>query len=149
MAKTKVLARGWTFFINTGTYAVPVWTQIHGINSFSPSPEKNDADTTDFDSAGNLEHLPASRGMSYTFEGFFLVDVADGTRDAGQARVEEVGALVGPAGLGHLRLTSPPSSGAEVWDFDASFNVTPPGGGNDDAASWSFEATVSGAINKA
>jgi hypothetical protein len=146
MAVAKVLARDWTIEVQLANES---YQAIGGINSFSPSPEKNDADTTDFDSAGNLEHLPASRGMSYTFEGFFLVDVATGARDTGQERVEVLGDLVGPAGLGHMKLTSPPASGAEVWDFDCSINVTPPGGGNDDAASWSFEATVSGAINKA
>lgn len=139
MAVTKVLARGWTFFINTGTYAVPVWTQIHGINSFSPSPEKNDADTTDFDDAGSLSHLPVSRGRAFTLEGFYKVDVSNGDRDEGQAAVEALSDSMGVAGIGNFKFVAPDAS---IDLFSGSVNVTPPGGGSDDAAAWSVEITV-------
>jgi len=145
MAVTKVLARGWTFEINTGTEATPVWTPIGGINNFSISTTKNDADATSFDSGGWLEHLVASRGRQITLEGFHLEDPTDGTRDPGQEAVEELADQVGEASLGQFRITSP---GGKTWTFKASADVQGPGGGNDDFASWSATLTVSGRITK-
>lgn len=144
MATTvKIPARDWGFAINTGTVAVPVWTPVGGINSWSHSPTKNDTDTTTFDDDGRLSHMPISRGDSFTIEGLFSEDPANGTRDAGQEAVEAAGNAVGTAGIKQFRITSP---GGTIKTFDASFNVTIGGGGNDDGTSWSAELTVDGAI---
>lgn len=142
MAVTKVLARGWTFEIQTDE-ATPTYVPIGGINNFSVSPTKNDADVTDFDSEGREEHLPASRGLSITVEGFYLEDPDTGERDPGQQAVEELADKIGVQGIAGFRMTSP---GGNTKEFKASANVTSPGGGNNDPASWSAELTVSGKI---
>jgi len=141
MPITKVLARDATFEINDGTEAVPDWLEIKGVTSLTFNPTKNDADTTDFDSEGVLEHLPASRGLAFTMGGFRLEDRDTGDRDPGQAAVEAYDALVGPDGLASFRITTP---AGDVYAFSASVSVTPHGGGNDDPASWSVTITRSG-----
>lgn len=142
MPATKVLARDWTFSINTGTTTTPAWTPILGVNSFGVSRSKNDVDTTDFASAGWTEHLVASRGWEFTLEGFHLEDT-DGTRDPGQTAVEANTLLMGAASLDQYKFTSP---GGKVYTFVASAVVDGPGGGSDDATSWACTLTVSGTV---
>jgi hypothetical protein len=144
MAPTvKIPARDWDFEINTGTVGSPTWVAIGGLNSWSHSPTKNDADTTTFDDDGRLSHMPISRGDSFTLEGLFKEDPDDGTRDPGQEAVEAAGEAVGADGVKQLRMTSP---GGTTKTFLASYNVTIGGGSNDDPTAWSVEATVDGAI---
>lgn len=79
-----------------------------------------------------------------TLDGLRLEDTADGSRDPGQEAVEDLADLVGPAGLAQFRWYQETSLKGK--SFMGSVNVTGPGGGNDDAASWSAEITVSGAV---
>jgi hypothetical protein len=144
MAPTvKIPARDWDFHINTGTEGAPTWVELKGLNTWSHSPTKNDADTTTFDDDGRLSHMPISRGDAFTFEGLFKEDPADGSRDPGQEAVEAAAAAVGTAGLKQFRMTSP---GGTTKTFMASYNVTQGGGANDDPTAWSTEVTVDGAI---
>ena len=139
MANTpkKVLARGWTFEIKSGS----VYVEIKGINSFDPAPDSSDVDTTDFDSNGWNESMIAGRGLKLTLEGFYLEDTGDGSRDPGQSATETLAALIGPSSVGNFRMTSP---GGRVKTFDATAVVTSGGGGNNDAAAWKAELTVTG-----
>jgi hypothetical protein len=142
MAAVKVLARGWKAEIqNPGNSQ---YVEIKGLNSLTFDSEKNDADTTDFDSQGNNEHLVASRGKSLSVEGFYLEDQTTKARDAGQLLVEALADGMGEDSLGNFRLTSPAGT---VRYFVASANVTGIGGGNDDPTAWSAELAVSGPMN--
>lgn len=141
MPPVKVLAREWTFEIESATPGT--WLEIGGINSFTPDRSKDDADTTDFDSGGWATHLPAQRGLSVTMDGFYLEDAA-GARNLGQERVEAVSQIVGSTGLVNFRMTSPATAGLRRISGPASFNHGGPGGGNNDASSWSAEAVFSG-----
>lgn len=148
MAVTKFLARDLTIAISTGPgvdtidgTADDTWTPIGGLNTLTHAPSTARADTTSFDSNGRDEHLPASRGETWTLAGFTLEDVDTGARDAGQAAVEALGKLVGPAGLGWFQITSP---GGNIIRFQASAEVTLAGGGNNDAAAWQAVITVNG-----
>lgn len=141
MPPRKVLARGWVFEVESAT--PDTWIQIGGINNFTPDRAKDDADTSDFDSGGWAEHLPASRGLSISLDGFYLEDAA-GARDLGQARVEALAQLVDNAGLGRFRMTSPATGGNRRVTGDVSFNYGGPGGGNNDGSAWSMVATFSG-----
>lgn len=143
-AATKILSRGFKFEINTGTDLSPVWVAIGGINTFSFDPSKADVDTTDFDSNGRNEHLVASRTAAMTLGGFRKEDLTDGTRDLGQAAVEEAAEEIGPDSLTGFRFYNETSLKGK--QFKASYNVTGPGGGNDDAANWNVDVTVSGAV---
>lgn len=146
MAVTKFLARDINIDINTGTIGVPVWTPIKGLNSLTHSPSSTDAETTDFDSNGRAEHMKAERGDSWTLAGFTLEDVANGARDPGQAAVESLAKLMGPASLGQFRMTSP---GGNTATYMASAEVTRAGGGNNDAAAWQAVILISGDITYA
>jgi len=141
MAATKVLARGWVLSINTGTYAVPVWTEVKGINTLTFSNSKNDADTTDFNSDGDMEHMVASRSREIAVEGFYLEDISTGDRDAGQEACETLAELTGNTSLGDFKLVSPAANGKR---FYASANIGDVGGGNDDPTSWGVTLTISG-----
>jgi hypothetical protein len=148
MAITKFLARDLAIAISTGVgvdtiagTADDTWTDIGGLNSLTHAPSTSRADTTSFDSNGRDEHLPASRGETWTLAGFTLEDVADGDRDPGQTAVEALAKLVGPAGLGYFKVTSP---GGNVIIFQASAEATLAGGGHNDASTWQAVLTVNG-----
>ena len=143
MTVTDTLARddgAWD--INTGTAGSPVWTPIGGLNSWSPSPSKNDADTTKFSNNGWQSHLPASRGLEHTLSGLVQVDPSTGARDAGQAACEKLALEMGVDGISQFRHTM---TGGTVNVFDGSCNVTRGGGGNDDPSAWECTVTMSGA----
>ena len=139
MAATKYLARDLAIEVESDT--PDTFIAINGLNSLTHSPSTTRADTTSFDSNGRDEHLPASRGESWSLSGFSIEDVATGERDAGQLRVEELGRIVGPAGIARYRITSP---GGNTITFSASAEVTIHGGGHNDAAAWGAEVTVTG-----
>jgi hypothetical protein len=142
MAVTKILARDYDFHLNTGTVGVPVWTEVKGINTWSHSPQSNDADTTTFDEEGRQSHMKASRGDQYGLQGLVLLDEADGTRDPGQEACLEWADEIGPSSLKQFRITDP-SGGTLV--FLASATITHGGGGRDDAAAFNLDMTQSGA----
>lgn len=148
MAVRKFLARDLAIAISTAPGVDTIagtdddtWTPVGGLNSLTHAPSTSRADTSSFDSNGRDEHLPASRGETWTLAGFTLEDVANGARDPGQAAVEALGKLVGPAGLGYFKVTSP---GGNAIIFEASVEVTLAGGGHNDAAAWQAVVTVNG-----
>ena len=144
MAITKVLARDWIVEIETGE--VPAFTPIKGLVSLSFDSDKGEADTTTFDEMGRKSHMVASRGNSLSLEGQYLEDEATGTRDPGQAAIEDLADKIGPSSLGTFQLTSP---GGTVRTFLASASVSGIGGGNDDPTGWKVDVVVSGSVTVA
>jgi len=143
MPVTEVLARGFVFEVDTGVPATPTWVAVGGINSWSHSPQANDANTTTFDDEGRMSHMKASRGDQFTISGLYQEDPADGSRDPGQEAVEAWADEIGPASRKLFQITSP---GGVVKTFSATAAVTSGGGGNDDPTAWSAAVTVDGAI---
>jgi hypothetical protein len=152
MAITKYLARDLSIGIHTaaGVDTIlgtedDVVTNVGGLNSLTHAPSTTRADTSSFDSNGRDEHLPASRGDTWTLAGFSLEDVSGGAnagdRDPGQTAVEALGKLVGPAGIGWFTITSP---GGNKIRFEASAEVTLGGGGHNDAAAWQAVIQITG-----
>jgi hypothetical protein len=136
MAAVKILANGCTLTVDGSL--------VGGITSISLSNNKTDADTTNFNSAGRMEHMPALRGSSVAIESKFIEDNVTGVRDAGQAKVVAMAALVGPTALKTCIITTPAGI---TYTFTASANITSDiGGGNADAGNFNFELVVSGAI---
>jgi hypothetical protein len=142
MAIRKFPARLLKIFINDGTEAVPVWVPIKGLNTLAHSPSTTRADSADMDSEGHAEHMVMERGDSWTLTGRKLMDVANGDADPGQALVEELGTKTGLDSHGDFRLLWPDGSADR---FFASAEITKPGGGHNDLASWNAALTVSGA----
>jgi hypothetical protein len=143
MATTEILARGFEFHLNTGTIGSPVWTQITNANTWSHSPEANDADTTSFDDEGRMSHFKASRGDEFTVSCLAQEDPDNGDKDAGQAACEAWAREIGPASVKQFRITSPASN---TLTFLATATVTVGGGGNDDPSTWELSLKVTGAI---
>lgn len=139
---TRFLARMLVFEIRTST-GPDVYTEIKGLNNISHSDASVDADTTGFDSEGREETMVAQRGESWTISGFKLLDTATGDPDPGQEAVEELAREIGPASVGHFRITYP---GGATEDFDATAKFTKPGGGNNDPANWSVIVKVTGGV---
>lgn len=144
MSVRKVLAREWTVEVDTD--GGPTWAAIGGLRTIGFDMGKTDADTTDMDSGGNAEHLPAERSASVTLEGLWLEDADSGEYDEGQERLMALGDLVGVAGLGAIKFTSP---GGKTWTIDCSVQFTGPGGGHNDPAGFTAVLTRSGATAKA
>lgn len=141
MPKVKVLARNWLIEINEGTDIAPLWVRVGGVTSFTLSNDKEDTDTTDFDSGGYGDHIVSSRSFEISFEGFFLEDPEDGSRDPGQQAVENLADKIGYASIGQFRMTSP-SGIAKV--YRGSVGIGDVGGGVTDATSWGATVTVAG-----
>lgn len=142
MALGKQLARLFDFYIYDGA----TYQGIGGVTSFSPSREKNDADVTDFDSEGWLEHIVASRGASFDIEGHHIEDDDNGDRDTGQEELETLAMEVGTSAMKTFKIEGPGDQN-EVFmtvSVDAPFEGISTGGGNDDPAGWAATLTMSG-----
>jgi hypothetical protein len=142
MALTKFLARDLVFEIATDASGED-FIEVKGLHSLTHAPSSTDADTTDFESDGHAEHIKAERQDTWTITGFTLEDVVTGERDPGQAAVEALAQLGGPAGIGIFRITSP---GGNTITFSASAEVTLAGGATNDAAAWNATVKTSGAM---
>lgn len=136
-------ARDWTFELNTGTEAAPVWLEVERVETWSHSPTSNDANTTNNDDGGRLSHYKSSRGDQFTLSARYAEDPATGARLPGQEAVEAWAQLVGSASKKQFRITSP---GGNVKTFQATATVTQGGGGTDDPTAWQVVITASGAI---
>lgn len=144
MTVTDTLARdNGTLEVNTGTPSVPVWTLVGGINSWSPSPTVNKADTSKFADKGRKTNMSVSTEDSFTFGGFRQVDEATGERDPGQLACE---LLSRDLGQDSRRLFRHTWAEGTVSTFEATATVTKGGGGNDDPDAWQIELQVSGDI---
>lgn len=142
MPPRKIMARHLLCELNTGTDALPVWTPIGGLNSLTVSTEKNDTDTTDFDSDGWAEHMVSQRTGSISAEGFYKEDPVTGARDAGQEALIALADAVGYDSLKPFRITTP---GGNVTIYQVSARVdAPAGGGLNDTAGFTAELTWSG-----
>lgn len=121
------------------------YAEITGLNSFDPSPEKNDSDTTTFDDEGWISHLVATRGLTVTIEGLHQEDETTGARDPGQAVVEDLAENSGASAMEMFKAGFP--SGDQV-KFEASVDAPPKGissgGGQGEAATWTATITMSG-----
>ncbi len=133
MADNTYLARGYTFEVKDagGTYI-----EIGGIDTWSPSAQANDADTTTFDDEGNLSHIKASRGLQITISGKVIAG------DDGQTECATWAALKGADSLRDFRITDP-AGNTKV--FKASCTLNDGGGGNDATSAWSATVVRSGA----
>ena len=135
----KVPARDWDFGIYDDEELE--YKDIAGLTSFEYAPEKESAETTDFDSEGWSEHIPVARGVTLSFDGQY-VEGEEGERDAGQELVEELGDKIGPEGFTTIKMSSP-FGGKEVY-LEGSIEVDTIGGDTNDSTSWGFEFEVNG-----
>jgi hypothetical protein len=147
---TKWLAEDLNPQINTGTEAVPIWTDILGLKEIGHSPSTTRADATDFNSSGREEHVVVRRGDAFTLSAHALEDVEagvnQGDQDPGQTAVEALAQATGLASIGQFKFTT---AGGRTATFKASAQHTGPQGGMNDLATWEVELTVTGGIVRA
>lgn len=129
--------------INTGTEAVPVWTEVEGINNVTLDPSVSDTDLTDFNSGGFTERVPVRRDWAMAVSGFHMEDPADGARATGQAAVQAENSKLGTDAIKSYQMTVPSGAGFKGPGY---VNVTGPSGGTDDGAAWGFTITSAGEL---
>ncbi|MCE5322145.1 hypothetical protein LLG46_02390 [bacterium] len=136
MAADSVLASLVKIEVNSGAGYV----EVKGLDKITPKHTTSDADMSTKDStdgAGNqIERLlPARRAKSWDLEGKYYVDLSDGTRDAGQAAMEALGALTGTSAIGKFKFT--PAGATSGTEFMGTVTLGDLGGGEkDDPADW-------------
>ncbi len=143
MTATKIAARGYVFQIGVG--AVPTWTNIGGLTSFSVNPGDHDAhvDSTDFDSDGEYEETVLQRGASIKLEGRRKIDKATGAVDAGQAAVDALAQGLAEDSIGLIRYRHSTETKWRVWNCTAKSSEL--GGGTNDLGKWGAEIHRCGA----
>ena len=147
----KILAQDESFYVNTGTVAVPVWTEIKGVLSYSLEASKTMADTTTYDSAGIKENIPNEVSYKLTLDMLYDTALATpegapttgGVRDAGQLKLETLGNTVGRAGIGQFKIDN-----GELVELEFSGCVSYSEGGRNEAATFQATINVTGAINR-
>lgn len=130
-----ISAQGSILKINTGTFAVPVWLKINGVQSFSGlDGAASDIDTTDLDSTA-MEYI---NGL--VDEGKFSFDIKVLLADAGQVALRAArtsGALKG------LQLTLPDASTAT---FQVLVKAIPMTGGVNALLKTTVDTKISGPV---
>lgn len=140
IGEEKVLAQDFVFeYLESGTYDVPVFGSILGIEAFNMDTTKRTAETTTYDSNGVEEHIPAGVGYKLTLDCLYEETDA-GVQDAGQAYIQTLADAVGTAGIGVFSMTSP---GGLQKKFKGSVSVTQSGG--KDAAAFKVTIMLTGA----
>lgn len=130
-----ISAQGSTLHINTGTLAVPVYTKINGVLSFSGMDgAASDLDTTDLDSTA-MEYI-----SGLVDEGKFSFEAKRIYADAGQVAMRAArtsGDLTG------MKLTLPDAS---VATFTVLVKSVPTAGGVNAVLKGNFDCKISGPV---
>lgn len=138
-----VLAREFVISVNTGTEAVPTWTRINGLKEWTAESDANNADTTDFESAGVDEHQVSRRSHTMTLTG------QRETGDPGQDAVQALAFNIGISSIKQFRIVAPGGAAGSIKTFKASAKVPwagSGGGGMDDPAGWVASLSITGSI---
>lgn len=138
MSDLSVLAAEYPVHINTGTSVTPVWTEIKGIQTETPSPSSKAVDTGTFTTVGWDRERVVSRGLSVSLEG--IAEYDDDERDPGQAALIALGEEVGAAAEGEFLIHLGPSG--DGLRFFATAEVTSFGGSKDGVAAFKAELKV-------
>lgn len=147
MALRKILARD--IIIQVESLTPNTWYQLEGLTSATPNfgEDAEDADITDFDSAGRPEFLPVQRGASLGVEGYKLLDSITGDGAPGQARCTTLSDTLGYPGQGRIRFRQPLETTWKIWTAV----LTPGeigGGGNNDPGNYNMTIKRSGAASE-
>lgn len=135
-----MLARLYDLAINTGTEAVPVWTDITGITGITPGQTSTKTDDTDFDTDGWAAGTVVERGKSLSVAMNYK-EASDGSQDPGQEALLALGEATGPSAKGHFKYVSPGDNG---HTFRGTVDVAWPGGEKSANATLTAEITLDG-----
>lgn len=90
----KIVLAGWRVDVNTGTEAVPVWTQVKGIRSPALAIDSTKQDTSTYDSNGWGSDGTTQKKWKLTIEGLEGY-TGEFVRDPGQVTLKAKGRLLG------------------------------------------------------
>lgn len=142
MPGKKINARDVIIEVSDGSDS-STWVEVDGLNSITINQSENEevAETTTFSSQGQYEQEIMQRGATLELAGF-IYKKSDGTRDPGQARLEEVGLLVAEESVTPVRFRYPVDTEWTIWD--ATVTIGEKGGGNNNKSAWACTLTRSG-----
>lgn len=135
MATTKILApehfEGIEVEDTEATEAT--FEQIAGMTSVSKTEDVETTDVADWDNDGHGEELVTQRSVSYSVEGFKILDTDTGDSQRGQEIIEEAARKVGYESRVTVRVNM---LGGKVEEFTANVDLADQGGAVTDPSSW-------------
>jgi hypothetical protein len=140
--------RKWFVNVNTGTYAIPVWTAVNGIMEFKGAKETTLQDDSDMDNGGWKSSTATALSWSLEFKVKRAPTVAVGTAyDTGQEALRTYSDLEGTANKADVQFFEVTASGpiAEAYRGYAVVSWSPDGGGMDAADTVTITLTGIGA----
>lgn len=129
--------------INTGTVALPAYTEVKGITDLSMTVTSTDKDGSTFSDIGYGKDVPVRKAYKVTAKGLLYVDPDNGDIDPGQDAINVLSGLNGPSSKGLFRVKM---TAHTALTFAATVSGgTPYGsGGKDDLAGWGADLNVAG-----
>lgn len=121
---TPTVNSAWRLDVNTGTTAVPVWTQVRGLNNFAATIANTRQDATDYDNEGWGADAVTLRKWSNTATAFRKLYA--GTYDPGQEVLRAAADDLETVGI---RWYDRSDSAGEAYTGFAVVEWTPAGGG--------------------
>lgn len=135
MSNAAILAKGWTFTINS--------TPIGGIDSFDITENGQEVDVSVFEDGDFEDSITATHGKVLKLTGKYLEDPISHVHDAGQQACEDLGQLTGYDNTGLVEVTTP---GNNSFSFNARVQIDQAGGGGiREASKWGCTLTRRGA----
>jgi hypothetical protein len=146
MATGLLNARDWIFEAETATPGT--YVEIGALDNWTLNPGENEevSDNTVFEDAGNYSSEPMQRGA--TIELTAKMRATSGTPDAGQLRIDTLGAAIGSAALFEFRFRHTAQTTWTVW-ASAWVSLGERGGGANEKTAWACTITRDGAASTA
>lgn len=118
-----------------------VYEQIAGMTSVSKTEDAETTDVADWDNDGHGEDLVTQRSVSYSIEGFKILDPETGESQRGQEILEEAARKVGYGSRVEVRVVM---LGGKYEEFTANVDLGDQGGGVTDPSSFGVTLSATG-----
>lgn len=117
------------------------YEQIAGMTNVSKTEDVETADVADWDNDGHGEDLVTQRSISYSIEGFKILDPDTGDSQRGQEILEEAARKVGYSSRVDVRVVM---LGGKYEEFIANVDLGDQGGGVTDPSSFGVTLSATG-----
>ncbi|MGH3745811.1 MAG: phage tail tube protein [Micromonosporaceae bacterium] len=140
MALRSLLAKEWRLDVNTGTVALPTWTQVKGMSQFKETIDDSTEEDDDFEGEGWGSDVITQRKWKLECEGRRKRDdtTPTFTPDAGQQKILDLGNIVGFEATAQIRYYRRDGS-PDAWEGNASVSYKGGGGGVKDLEPFNFD----------
>lgn len=120
---------------------IETWEQIAGMTSVSKTEDVDTSDVADWDNDGHGEELVTQRNVSYSIEGFAIIDPDTGDSQRGQEIIDAAARKVGYDSRVEVKVLM---VGGKNETFTANVDLADQGGGVTDPSSWGVTLTATG-----